>query len=166
MIYNEYVESLVLFFDLPTFHIVHAADTGDNCPWIYNRIQWDTDMDGVGDVCDNCCFRANFKQYDKDRDGIGNACDKSIRVANPGESEKVLVDERCKKTTSNVMYYDDDDRFGIGDKEDLSVEIMKKLLELYYGNWPVKESQQWHANLLTIASYLLELWLYEVYCGH
>ncbi|HOD89960.1 MAG TPA: hypothetical protein PKK56_02690 [archaeon] len=27
-------------------------DVSDNCPFIYNPLQWDSDNDGDGDMCD------------------------------------------------------------------------------------------------------------------
>jgi PKD repeat protein len=46
----------------------------DNCPFMTNSSQTDTDADGVGDMCDNCPLTANTDQTDFDRDGIGDAC--------------------------------------------------------------------------------------------
>ena len=128
-----HVEIIRLFLPI-TSHIVHAADTSDNCPKVYNPRQYDSDRDSVGDICDNCCYDKNKQQFDKDKDGIGNACDKSLNFYNPEESEKVLVGEQCMERTPNMMYYDDNDQFGTSDKEDLAVEIMEKLLEMYYSN--------------------------------
>lgn len=34
----------------------------DNCPYVYNTDQKDTDMDGVGDQCDNCPLLHNPDQ--------------------------------------------------------------------------------------------------------
>ena len=34
----------------------------DNCPYVYNVDQKDTDMDGVGDQCDNCPLEHNPDQ--------------------------------------------------------------------------------------------------------
>lgn len=34
----------------------------DNCPYVYNNDQKDTDMDGVGDQCDNCPLLHNPDQ--------------------------------------------------------------------------------------------------------
>ena len=47
----------------------------DNCRYVSNEGQNDTDMDNVGDVCDNCPLTANTNQLDSDGDGTGNACD-------------------------------------------------------------------------------------------
>lgn len=34
----------------------------DNCPYVYNVDQKDTDLDGVGDQCDNCPLEHNPDQ--------------------------------------------------------------------------------------------------------
>lgn len=34
----------------------------DNCPYVYNVDQRDTDLDGVGDMCDNCPLEHNPDQ--------------------------------------------------------------------------------------------------------
>ncbi|MEM7258255.1 MAG: carboxypeptidase regulatory-like domain-containing protein, partial [Pseudomonadota bacterium] len=68
-----------------------VPDSGDNCPYIANNDQADTDGDGAGDVCDavladdpdldgvgvedNCPTDPNASQLDTDADGIGDECD-------------------------------------------------------------------------------------------
>ena len=56
----------------------YAANTchDDNCPLEPNPEQYDfLDHDGVGDECDNCVFIFNPDQIDSDGDGKGDACD-------------------------------------------------------------------------------------------
>lgn len=66
--------------------------TGDNCPFISNSDQRDTNGDKVGDACqepdadgdripddlDNCPNRFNQNQEDFDNDGVGNSCEPEV----------------------------------------------------------------------------------------
>ncbi|MEO8377132.1 MAG: thrombospondin type 3 repeat-containing protein, partial [Candidatus Sumerlaeota bacterium] len=65
-----------------------VADEVDNCPFAFNPLQEDEDLDGRGDVCendfdsdgipdifDNCPEIPNPLQEDLDGDGVGDACD-------------------------------------------------------------------------------------------
>jgi hypothetical protein len=54
------------------------AFTMDNCPYVRNASQADTDADGLGDECDNCRHVPNYAQEDLDQDGFGNLCDPDL----------------------------------------------------------------------------------------
>ena len=56
----------------------------DDCPYVGNPHQNDTDGDNVGDSCDNCPLIANAGQTDTDGDGEGDACDSTTSGPGPG----------------------------------------------------------------------------------
>jgi hypothetical protein len=63
------------------------ADECDNCDFVNNPGQTDTDGDGDGDACDNCPDDANSNQLDTDGDGVGDACDNCPTCPNPGQED-------------------------------------------------------------------------------
>jgi len=50
-------------------------DDVDNCPFMTNKDQLDSDGDKIGDACDSCPKGFNTDQLDSDGDGVGDACD-------------------------------------------------------------------------------------------
>ncbi len=72
-----------------------VPDAQDNCPFVANPEQADSDANGIGDTCqfvpkdtdedgvddslDNCRYAANPGQEDGDGDGAGDLCDGSMR---------------------------------------------------------------------------------------
>ncbi len=74
----------------------HLDDCIDNCRYVQNPDQVDTDEDGVGDACDNTPYIPNGDQADTDRDGIADVWDDDLDgdgIAN--------VDDVCPKKVTN-----------------------------------------------------------------
>jgi len=61
-------------------------DFMDNCPFVDNNDQLDTDSDGFGDVCDNCASIPN-DQTNTDSDLFGDACDNCPTTASPDQTD-------------------------------------------------------------------------------
>ena len=51
------------------------TDASDNCPFVANAGQTESDGDGIGDACDNCVNVANSAQTDTDGNNVGDSCD-------------------------------------------------------------------------------------------
>lgn len=55
------------YFDLHLQNLLNVAgvlNERDNCQYVYNVDQRDTDLDGVGDQCDNCPLEHNPDQVE------------------------------------------------------------------------------------------------------
>ncbi|MEM2934311.1 MAG: thrombospondin type 3 repeat-containing protein, partial [Methanocellales archaeon] len=73
------------------------SDDKDNCPYVYNPDQNDSDNDRIGDVCDVCDDR------DSDQDGIKNCLDKCpdrAETYNQYQDADGCPDEVSKKDTT------------------------------------------------------------------
>jgi uncharacterized protein (TIGR03790 family) len=83
-----------------------AADNGD------------LDGDGVGDVRDNCLWLPNFDQRDTDEDGFGNVCDPDLdgdgRVSSSGGTDPRADVERIVRAVEHGLYFPDLDLDGDG----------------------------------------------------
>ncbi len=55
----------------------------DNCPFVYNKDQVDSDADFVGDECDLNNEVKNFHEKDSDKDGVGDSEDNCLSLYNP-----------------------------------------------------------------------------------
>jgi hypothetical protein len=55
-----------------------TEDDFDNCPFVKNKGQLDTDGDKIGDACDVCPTTPDMDQLDTDGDGMGDVCDTDI----------------------------------------------------------------------------------------
>uniref|UniRef100_A0AAX7TUB5 Thrombospondin 1a n=1 Tax=Astatotilapia calliptera TaxID=8154 RepID=A0AAX7TUB5_ASTCA len=83
-------------------------DDRDNCPRVYNPSQDDADRDEVGDNCDNCVYVANTDQTDTDNNGEGDACAVDI------DGDGILNENDNCPYVYNVDQRDTD-RDGVGD---------------------------------------------------
>jgi C1A family cysteine protease len=55
-------------------------NNSDNCLYVVNADQTNSDTDSLGDACDNCGSTYNPSQYDENHDGVGDACDDRLHI--------------------------------------------------------------------------------------
>ena len=124
------------------------GDACDNCIYVKNKDQKDSDFDSVGDACDNCpnTYNPVYKtipkkdlagntigvirlQKDTDGDGVGDACDNCPNIYGKAQekdydNDKVICKDNCPKTANADQK--DTDKDGIGDACDNCPKISNK----------------------------------------
>jgi len=89
---NDSAEMSVFSRDLVAdYDLDGVTDRHDNCRFVANPAQENSDADSLGDLCDNCPTIANEDQADADGDSIGDVCDYVCGDAD-GDSQINLAD--------------------------------------------------------------------------
>jgi parallel beta-helix repeat protein len=90
----------------------------DDCPYVYDPVQGDSDGDGFGDACDVCPAVPDPGQDDEDGDGIGDLCDpcNDVDADGFGRPGDVCPPDNCPNRANPDQ--SDRDMDGIGDRCD------------------------------------------------
>lgn len=62
------------------FNLIGILNEKDNCPYVYNVDQRDSDFDGVGDHCDNCPLEHNPDQVTMPTAALRNTGESSLHT--------------------------------------------------------------------------------------
>ncbi len=92
----------------------------------FNVIMYDGD--GVGDACDNCIYVKNNDQKDSDSDGVGDACDNCPNTYNP-VYQTIPKKDLAGNTIGVIRLQKDTDGDGTGDACDNCPNIPGKTKE-------------------------------------
>jgi len=89
----------------------------DNCPTVTNETQANSDSDTYGNACDNCPTVTNETQANSDSDTLGNACDNCPFVTNQTQADSENDDvgnlcDNCISTYNPNQINSDQDPLG------------------------------------------------------
>ena len=111
---NPYTKSLTYQFG-NSYLRTCTDDDDDNCQFVFNPDQRDSDSDGIGDACDNCPTRPNTNQNEADGDGVRNA----RQIAEGGQNCRIISINPLIFRCDNNMIGTDTDGDGLVDSTDI-----------------------------------------------
>jgi PKD repeat protein len=97
---GSYRPVVVIEAQIPDLDSDGVPNGTDNCLYIYNPDQTNSDADRFGDLCDNCTAIDNVDQLDADADGIGDVCDACTDIdgdgyGDPGYALNACLADNC-----------------------------------------------------------------------
>ncbi|MBP04925.1 MAG: thrombospondin [Euryarchaeota archaeon] len=157
------------FVDQDSDNISDFGDNPDNCPGVFNPKQYDTDLDGLGDVCDpdldgdtvpnhqdNCNGVHNPGQKDRDRDGKGDdACDDYYCFVVYGD------EENCLDPTAELKVYSPDLSLGVGETVNFRLFMNREAQPGHYTWSIIKRPHRSRSTIANPIGYTLDASLYQ-----